>query len=231
MVTEFPIMLLDLIPKIFENYSSIIGKEKYLNAAVLIPIVLIDDKEYLLLEKRSVNVRQPGEISFPGGHFEQELDRDFMDTAVRETSEELGIEKNKITVLGKLGTLVTPMGIIVETFVGKLEIKNLEEINIDHNEVDKIFLIPIEFFLTNEPNIYQNQLELHPYIIKENGEREELLPVKDLGLPERYARPWKKGKHRVMVYRYENELVWGITAELIFELINRLKEQIERKQG
>lgn len=217
-------MYIELIPKIFSETSTIIGKDRYLNSAVLIPVILTEGREYLLFEKRSVSVRQPGEISFPGGHFNNTLDSDFMDTAIRETVEELGIQKNKITILGKLGTLVTPMGIIVETFVGKLDISSLEELNYDKKEVDKLFLVPLDFFIKTEPEIYENQLQLHPYIVDENGEKIDLLPVKELGLPERYANPWKKGKHRVLVYRYENEIIWGITAELIFELINRIRK-------
>lgn len=217
-------MYIELIPKIFTGNSNIIGKDRYLNSAVLIPIIVVDGNEYLLFEKRSVSIRQPGEISFPGGHYDTLLDSDFMETAIRETVEELGIQKNKITILGKLGTLVTPMGIIVETFVGKLDINALDELNFDIKEVDKLFKVPLHFFVTTEPEIYENQLQLHPYIVNENGEKIDLLPVKELGLPERYANPWKKGKHRVLVYRYESEIIWGITAELIYELVNRIRK-------
>lgn len=221
-------MYIELIPKIFSEYSTIIGKDRYLNSAVLIPLIQLNGKEFLLFEKRSTEVRQPGEISFPGGHFEISKDKDFMDTAIRETVEELGVSVNKITILGKLGTLVTPMGIIVETYVGKLDIELLEELKFDNKEVDKIFLVPLEFFFDNEPEKYENQLQLHPYIVDENGDKIDLLPVRELGLPERYANPWKKGKHRVLVYRYENEIIWGITAELIYELINRIRKLYEK---
>jgi 8-oxo-dGTP pyrophosphatase MutT (NUDIX family) len=222
-------MFIELIPKIFSEYSTIIGKDRYLNSAVLIPLIQLNGKEYLLFEKRSTEVRQPGEISFPGGHFETSQDKDFMDTAIRETIEELGIAANKITILGKLGTLVTPMGIIVETYIGKLEIESLEELKYDSKEVDKIFLVPLEFFYNNDPEKYENQLQLHPYIVDENGDKIDLLPVRELGLPERYANPWKKGKHRVLVYRYENEIIWGITAELIYELVNRIRKLNEKQ--
>lgn len=221
-------MYIEKIPKIFSEYSSIIGKDRYLNSAVLIPITVSNNEEYLLFEKRSVSVRQPGEISFPGGHFDPRFDKDFMDTAIRETVEELGIPKNKITVLGKLGTLVTPMGIIVETFVGKLDCQSLDELKFDSKEVDKTFLVPLNFFFSTQPEIYENQVQLHPFIVDENGNKIDLLPVRELGLPERYANPWKKGKHRVIVYRYQQEIIWGITAELIYELVNRLKNLNEK---
>jgi len=50
-----------------------------------------------------------------------------------------------------------------------------------------------------------------------------------LGLPDIYSLPWKNNKHRVLVYRTNDEIIWGITAELTFELSNKLKEQIEKK--
>ena len=64
---------------------------------------------------------------------------------------------------------------------------------------------------------------------KEDGEKVELLPVKELGLPEKYSIPWTNGKHRVLVYRTSEEVIWGITAELIFELSTKLKEQIDKQ--
>jgi len=219
---------IDQIGNIVTNGYSIIGKEKYLNSAVLIPIVLTDGKEFILFQKRSQTVRQPGEVSFPGGHFDMSKDEDFLSTAIRETCEELGISENKINLIGKLGTLVAPMGIIVEAYIGILNINSLDELEIDKKEVERVFIIPLDFFIDNKPTEYITRLELHPFLIKENGEREELLPVKELGLPEIYSLPWTRGKHQVLVYHTTEEIIWGITAELIFELSNRLKEQIDK---
>ena len=118
------------------------------------------------------------------------------------------------------------MGVIVETYLGVLNIDSLDELKIDYKEVDRIFLIPLEYFLNNKPQEYFTRLELHPFMTKEDGEIIELLPVKELGLPEKYSLPWTQGKHRVLVYKTSEEVIWGITAELIFELANRMKEQI-----
>lgn len=219
---------IDQIINIVTRSHSIIGKEKYLNSAVLIPILLIDGKEFILFEKRSQTVRQPGEVSFPGGHFDLNKDEDFLSTAIRETCEELGIYENKINVIGRLGTLVAPMGIIVEAYIGILNINSLDELEIDKKEVERVFIIPLDFFVDNRPTEYITRLELHPFLITEDGEREELLPVKELGLPEIYSLPWTRGKHRVLVYHNTGEIIWGITAELICELSNRLKEQIDK---
>jgi 8-oxo-dGTP pyrophosphatase MutT (NUDIX family) len=222
------LLYINQIKKTTTKQFSIIGKERYLNSAVLVPIIVLDNKEFLLFEKRSLTVRQPGEISFPGGHFDSSFDTTFSETAVRETCEELGITKEKIDLLGSLGTLVAPMGVIVEAFIGTIKINSISDFNFDKKEVDGIFLIPLEYFIENNPIEYFTRLELYPYIIKENGEREELLPVKELGLPERYSLPWGKGKHRVLVYKTDDVIIWGITAELIFELINKLKETVDK---
>ena len=218
----------DKLEKIVTKNCSIIGKDLYLNSAVLIPIIVLDNSEFVLFEKRSSTVRQPGEISFPGGHFDSRYDKDFLSTAIRETSEELGIENTCIEIIGSIGTLVAPMGVIVETYLGILKINSLDELKIDHKEVERFFLIPLEYFINNKPEIYFTRLELHPYITKEDGEKEELLPVKELGLPEKYSLPWTRGKHRVLVYKTSEEVIWGITAELIFELSKRVKEQIDK---
>lgn len=217
------------LKSVISNTSSIIGKDKYINSAVLIPFVVIEGKEYLLFEKRSQSVKQPGEVSFPGGHFDLTKDVDYLSTAIRETCEELGISEKKISIIGKLGTLVAPMGVIVEAYLGTISINSLSELEIDKQEVENVFIIPLDFFINNKPAEYFTHLELHPYTTKENGVREELLPVKELGLPEIYSLPWKNNKHRVLVYRTKDEIIWGITAELTFELSSKLKEQIGNK--
>ena len=220
---------LNTLGRIVVKNCSIIGKDLYINSAVLIPIIVIDKTEFVLFQKRSSTVRQPGEVSFPGGHFNSRFDNDFLSTATRETCEELGIEKDKISVLGKIGTLVAPMGVIVETYLGILNINSLDELKIDHKEVDRIFVIPLQYFISQMPDEYFTRLELHPFMTKEGGEKVELLPVKELGLPEKYSIPWTNGKHRVLVYRTSEEVIWGITAELIFELSTKLKEQIDKQ--
>ncbi|VEH40016.1 putative NUDIX hydrolase [Fusobacterium varium] len=72
----------------------IIGQDKYANSAVLIAIAEFNKKEYIILEKRAVEIRQGGEISLPGGRCD-EKDKNSKETAIRETIEELGIPKEK----------------------------------------------------------------------------------------------------------------------------------------
>lgn len=200
------------------NSPEILGKDKYFNSAVLVPIVGIENKYHFLFEKRANHIRQGGEVSFPGGEFDIKKDQGLRQTALRETSEELGLPIEKIKILGKIGTLVAPMGVTVDAFVGLIAIQNLDELNIDKNEVEKVFLVPVDHFLKKKPEEYTVKLEVHPSYTDENGNTVELLPVQKLGLPERYSKPWKNGLHRVLVYNSTEEVVWGITAEIVFEL-------------
>ena len=77
------------------------------------------------MQKRSANVRQGGEIGFPGGMFDPITDKNPKDTAVRETIEEMGIARDKIEIIGRTDTVISITGSIVEGFVGFTEIEDL----------------------------------------------------------------------------------------------------------
>ncbi len=211
-------LTLENITLALTNSPEILGKDKYFNSAVLVPLVFFEDKFNFLFEKRANHIRQGGEISFPGGEFDQKKDQGLRHTAIRETSEELGLPAEKINIIGKFGTLVAPMGVTVDAFVGILSISSLDELAIDVNEVEKVFLIPVENFLKQKPEEYTVKLEVHPSYTDESGKKVELLPVQKLGLPARYSKPWKNGFHRVLVYNSREDVIWGITAEIVFEL-------------
>ncbi len=199
------------------NQPSVLAKDKYFNSAVLVSLLFINDECNFLFEKRSGNIRQGGEVSFPGGEIDAQLDNNLKDTAIRETVEELGIVVDQVEIIGEMGTLVAPMGVTVDPYVGKLDINSIEELHIDSKEVEKVFTIPVSFFLENQPSTYYINLRAHPYEIDDEGNKIELLPVKKLGLPNRYADPWRKARHRVLIYNTPGEIVWGITAEIVYE--------------
>ena len=211
-------LTLENITLALANSPEILGKDKYFNSAVLVPLVEIDEKFHFLFEKRADHIRQGGEVSFPGGEFDNKKDQGLRHTAIRETTEELGLQQEKIKIIGKIGTLVAPMGVTVDAFVGLISIKSLDELAIDKNEVEKVFLEPMNHFLKQKPEEYTVKLEVHPSYTDENGKKVELLPVQKLGLPSRYSKPWRNGFHRILVYNSTEEVIWGITAEIIFEL-------------
>ncbi len=91
-------------------------------AAVLLLLYPKDGEYCILLNKRSEQVEyHKGEISFPGGVRDPE-DNDFLDTALRETEEEMGINRADVTVLGELDEVTTRSHFRVKVFVGEIRL-------------------------------------------------------------------------------------------------------------
>lgn len=201
----------------------IIGKHKYFNSAVLIPLITIEGELHVLFQKRAEGIRQAGEISFPGGQFNPLTDKSFEDSALRETCEELGLETAQIELLGKLGTVVAPMGLTIDAFAGILKIDSLSEISINNLEVERVFTIPLSYFINTEPEIFYSRLEIHSTDFDKEGNKIELLPVEKLGLPYFYSKPWRNGNYRVLVYHTKPDIIWGLTAEIIYEFSRLIK--------
>jgi len=76
-------------------------------------------------------------------------DQQALDTAVRETCEELGITPDNIEVLGELDILITPSSLIMRSFVAWIKDSSLIQIN--PAEVEKVFAIPLDFLLEYGP--------------------------------------------------------------------------------
>ena len=100
----------------------------------------------IILTKRASHLKHhPGEISFPGGRYE-ETDESLVMTARRETHEEIGILPDNIEILGKLPQQKTISGYLVTPYVGYL--KECCELHIDKNEVELTFEVPMDFALS-----------------------------------------------------------------------------------
>ena len=91
------------------------------SAAVMVLLYPKDGDYYVLLSKRSEQVEHhKGEISFPGGMRDPE-DRDSLETALRETEEEMGIHRSDITVLGEMDEVATRSQFRVRVYAGTIE--------------------------------------------------------------------------------------------------------------
>ncbi len=87
-------------------------------ASVLVPLFEKNGEAHLLFVKRTLTVRHhKGQVSFPGGARDVS-DRLPVDTALRETHEEIGVRPVDVDVLTELDDMITPTQFRVTPFVG-----------------------------------------------------------------------------------------------------------------
>ena len=93
-----------------------------INAAVLVPLYLDRGRLHAVFTKRRDDLRRhPGEISFPGGRYD-EGEVDLRATALREAQEEIGLPPDAVEIVGALQPTPTiATGYSVYPFVGLIE--------------------------------------------------------------------------------------------------------------
>ncbi len=198
----------DILNKLEANQRSY--KESFRRYAVFAPIIEIDHDAHLLLEVRSNKLSsQPGEISFPGGRIEE--NESWRDAAMRETCEELNVELANLKWVSDLNIANLSNARIVYAGVGTID-QAIGDISPNKDEVHKIFTVPIEYFLLSEPEVYSVATEIKPppnfpYDLIPNG--------KDYN--------WRGRGYDVPFYKYDNKVIWGLTARIIIDIVNRLK--------
>jgi 8-oxo-dGTP pyrophosphatase MutT (NUDIX family) len=117
-------------------------------AAVLIPLVLRPGGLTILLTQRTAHLNNhAGQISFPGGRAEH-YDTSPADTALREAQEEIGLERDRVDIIGKLPDYLTGTGYHVVPVVGL--ITPPFDVVADPNEVAEIFEVPLAYLMNGE---------------------------------------------------------------------------------
>lgn len=119
--------------------------QRIVDAAVLVPLVEHAGEPTVLLTQRTSHLKShAGQISFPGGKTEPH-DASPEDTALRETEEEIGLARDAIEVVGRLGRRTTGSGFHVTPVVGLVR-PNMA-LTPDPGEVETIFEVPLSFVL------------------------------------------------------------------------------------
>ncbi len=134
--------------------AAAIDKSRLKPSSVLLLLFEEDDELYICLIKRPVTMKHhAGQVAFPGGRIDPE--ETSMETALRETWEEIGVAPEKIEVLGALSELfVDVSGFLIQPFVGWLNEKPSFKLN--KAEVEKIILFPL---LKYKDNLEETELE------------------------------------------------------------------------
>ena len=115
-----------------------------IKAAVLLPIVARREPSLLFTRRTEGLARHSGQISFPGGRSEDD-DLSPVETALRETLEETGIEACFITVAGYLDRYLIGTGFDIQPVVGVLA--EGFALKPDPREVASVFEVPLAFLL------------------------------------------------------------------------------------
>ncbi len=114
-------------------------------AGVLAPLFVKERELWVLFTKRSENlVTHRGQVSFPGGARE-EGDENLLETAIRETEEEIGLPRKQIVVLGPLSPIVTVTNFYVEPYVAA--IPHPVELKPSPGEIEELWEIPVAALL------------------------------------------------------------------------------------
>lgn len=120
-------------------------------AAVLVPIINRPEGPTVLLTRRTAHLNShAGQISFPGGRAEPE-DASPEITALRETEEEVGIERDIIEVVGRLDTYRTVTNYAVTPVVGIVQPRFA--CSPDAYEVAEVFETPLSFLLDSRNHV------------------------------------------------------------------------------
>ncbi|MBC9131260.1 CoA pyrophosphatase [Frischella sp. Ac13] len=180
-------------------------------AAVLIPIFQDETNQlHLLFQVRSPHLKwQPNDICFPGGHME-EIDSSPIQTALRETHEELGIEATSIKILGQLTPFLSKMGLKIYPIIGYLSNLNMK---LNHAEVAEVFSVPIDWFIANPPTKSHMKIAFKP----SDDFPFDLVPYR--------SKKWQQhSQHEVYFYHYQHYTIWGLTAQIVQSFINIVRQ-------
>jgi 8-oxo-dGTP pyrophosphatase MutT (NUDIX family) len=118
-------------------------------SAVLVPIYWRQGQYYILFTQRTERVKEhKGQISFPGGAHQEE-DRTLLDTALRESFEEIGLAPDKVKILGELDdTRTVGSNYVVSPFVGVIPWPY--QFKLDGWETEEIIEVPISVLLDKD---------------------------------------------------------------------------------
>lgn len=168
-----------------------------------------DGEATAVLIRRAAHLgRDPGHVALPGGLVE--AGEDLLATALREADEEVGIDPAAVEVLGSLEVVERPRRSgAVAAFVGLLAARPV--LSPSPGEVEAILEVPLATLLAD------------------GVAWEERWP-----LPAGGPAPAPPGMHRVRFFSCEllgDDLVWGVTARILWDLLERVSRAAAAAAG
>lgn len=143
------------------------------DAAVLIPVVDHGHEATVLLSRRAEKLRNhSGQVAFPGGTIDP-TDASPEAAALRETSEEIGLDSDYIEIIGRLPDYVSGSGYRIAPVLGI--VRPGFSLTLNSDEVDAVFEVPLGFLMdpanhTRDSRMW-NDLEWFYYEMPYGGQR------------------------------------------------------------
>jgi len=137
------------IKEILRLYRKMIIADKNLKAsAVLIPIFHDQEQYHILFTERSEEIDfHKGQVCFPGGT-QEPTDGSLLQTALRETDEEISLKAEDVEILGELDDIITfTTNYVISPFVAF--IPHPYSLRINDREVKAVFSVPLSFLMDN----------------------------------------------------------------------------------
>ncbi len=182
--------MLSEIKNKLKNYKRNVLPETGRIASVLLPFVMKDGDLSIILTKRALKMPSHSGEISFPGGMKNKEDSDLIHTALRETQEEIGIASDKIEILGSLDDEISQAGYRVTPFVGFIA-DDFKNLNLTLNGFEVEKVFCIPYDF-----FLQNETHWQESWIRRNELR------------------------RVYFYLFEDEIIWGLTAKMIYKLIN-----------
>jgi 8-oxo-dGTP pyrophosphatase MutT (NUDIX family) len=177
-----------------------VPREDRPSAAVLIPLYFNRDSLHVVLTKRTDRVEHhKGEISFPGGARDPD-DRDLVETALRESAEEIGLLPQHVDVLGRVDDFITISQFHVTAYVGAIDPSQSPYLwRPAVHEVAEVLEVPLDH-LYDPRNLSDDERVL-------NGQR-----------------------RRVPAYQFGEHLIWGATQRILQNFLEVARGAFDRRE-
>ena len=201
----------DPVYDIIKNHKAgIMDLKECRSYAVTIPFLEKSGETWVVFEVRAQKIAsQPGDVCLPGGAVEPgETPRE---AAVRETSEELLLPPERIELLGESDIYLTGKGRAIYPFAARL---SGYEGTYRKEEVEEVFAVPLRFFLETKPDTAYTAVREIP---------EEPFPFEWIRGGRKY--PFLSARKRIVFYRYEDRVIWGITGKIMEAFAKMLKKE------
>lgn len=162
-------------------------------AAVLIPFTRIYNQWHILFTRRNNDLPEHSGQVAFPGGRADQGDRSPEETALREAYEEIGLDPGSVRILGRMKSFLTISNYKVKPVVGRVPWPF--QIRLAQVEVSRVFTIPLEWLA--DPQNYEI--------------RQRTMPAPHHPIPVIYFKP------------YDNEVLWGVSAYIILNLVNILR--------